>query len=1137
MLITPRLYQQSQGSGKELWSAIREQYDPGSSWHDLPRATIKYVQKMRLVHQTGSVKVGGVVRYTLTYTPSRDRIVPTPQALHIKIKNSSAIALRAAYLHGPYTLYAACYPSSFDPNTKHELASEYGSPQFEPNLKAGGTWNAQLKVPEELRETTLATEGHNPASPGGSITWVIDVTSQVLFSNSATVQYEILVGRDEKSVDFGFAGMGGVHGTYPGVLSEHLQTRKSKNRSTQTRGVYSEAISLAIDDTASLWNTPELPEADEERELRGKLRANPVLRHTDPEAVDHEDFRDLPKKVDRNNDKPSVQKRKRQRVHLVLVTHGLHSNLGADMLYMKESIDAAAKQARLDRQMRRAKRKASLYVRDEADKDGEAPNDDEDEQVIVRGYPGNAIRTERGIQYLGKRLAKYVLAMTYPDQPYLPVKKKSMSSSISKAFGGSGGNDQSRASTGQSSHSHSTIRKEHVPETNLAYKITSISFIGHSLGGLTQTYAVAYIQKHSPEFFQLIKPINFVALASPFLGLSNENPLYVKFALNFGLVGRTGQDLGLTWRAPTMVRSGWGAMIAGMGDDAHRKQRELNPGSKPLLRILPSGPAHQALRLFRNRTVYSNVVNDGIVPLRTSCLLFLDWRGLGRVEKARRENGIVGTMAGWGWAELTGANSTDQKRANRAWSEGDDSDGETSSEDRETNTPTQHGQGDDVPLPDSNATQEDNSGLSESPRAGKAAPARDERLEDEDYEARKASASSPGEQMSNPFSGFLALLKPGSSSKSSTSKSHPHPPKGSKIYKRSQTTVFDDESQTDQGSALSSRPGGPVRGESILQEDQVLAPPQTSVFEAAGDLLNPPLPDEEYINDPTSRPRTIFHDRIYHPDDIPDPPTKPRSFLRRASSQDGKSSQKSSMSLDSASSVASFDTTNMKVEEKIARAYHRDLSWRKVLVRLEPDAHNNIVVRRMFANAYGWPVVKHLVDTHFAATHAAETADRKETNVDRAKPMSEGVGEHGEEVKGQHKRALSADNRRDESEERDELSTLPGLDVSRHSSMRKKPRIARQDSASWDDRFFSSDDEDDDPDDYFESPRSPKPKLGLGIPAPGKDTDSKGGLTPDTTKPMVLPVMTASPSTARTSDVGLRKSLEEQLHQASTDQP
>jgi len=91
----------------------------------------------------------------------------------------------------------------------------------------------------------------------------------------------------------------------------------------------------------------------------------------------------------------------------------------------------------------------------------------------------------------------------------------------------------------------------------------------------------------------------------------------------------------------------------------------------------------------------------------------------------------------------------------------------------------------------------------------------------------------------------------------------------------------------------------------------------------------------------------------------------------------------------------------MKIEEKIARAYHKDLSWRKVLVRLEPDAHNNMVVRRMFANAYGWPVIKHMCDTHFAYTAAAKTRDDEEPATERAKTGDEAVRPDGEEVKGQ----------------------------------------------------------------------------------------------------------------------------------------
>ena len=94
-------------------------------------------------------------------------------------------------------------------------------------------------------------------------------------------------------------------------------------------------------------------------------------------------------------------------------------------------------------------------------------------------------------------------------------------------------------------------------------------------------------------------------------------------------------------------------------------------------------------------------------------------------------------------------------------------------------------------------------------------------------------------------------------------------------------------------------------------------------------------------------------------------------------------------------------SSGMKVEEKIARAYHRDLSWRKVLVSLEPDAHNNIIVRRKFANAYGWPVVKHLVDTHFGYTTAATTADAVEEGGERAIPINTAEAQRGNEVAGQ----------------------------------------------------------------------------------------------------------------------------------------
>ena len=238
----------------------------------------------------------------------------------------------------------------------------------------------------------------------------------------------------------------------------------------------------------------------------------------------------------------------------------------------------------------------------------------------MRGFHGNSVRTERGIQYLGKRLAKYVLLMTYPDQPYFPT-KASKAKPFSKPL------NAWKATTEHPMDESSASNCEQGPNNkDHAYRITSISFIGHSLGGLIQTYAIAYIQKYSPQFFDRIKPISFITLATPFLGLSNENPVYVRFALDLGLVGRTGQDLGLSWTAPK-IRSGWGAIIGGKGE-AVKPEGHSDPGSKPLLRILPCGPAHEVLAKFQHRTIYSNVVNDGIVPLRTSSMFFLDWRGL-----------------------------------------------------------------------------------------------------------------------------------------------------------------------------------------------------------------------------------------------------------------------------------------------------------------------------------------------------------------------------------------------------------------------------------------------------------------------------------------------------------------------------
>lgn len=918
-------------------------------------------------------------------------------------------------------MHVAAYPSIFNPNQKLEAREQAGVPQFEPQLKAGGTWDASLNIPENIRD--VRTANHTAHEETQSVTWIIDITSQIIFSSSATVHYELLLARDETSLNLGIGRLLGNPQTPAGKVQDHQRGKEhsSGHHVPQANGIFSKAIKLVVDDTASLWNKPAWPSWEDEQLNNEDANLETQVR----EDITHQSRHTVQHQEQSSQGKDSRQAKK---VHLVILTHGLHSNLCADLLYLKESIDTAAKEARKDASKRRAQRRAQQQHQKISGGDLRNPDEDptptssrpgtaeqepqeEDEEVVVRGFAENVVRTERGIKYLGKRLAKFVLRTTYPHQPFLPMKRPG-----SGGFSLGLGSDSKDTSLGHSAALPSGAPETAATEKKLPYRITSISFIGHSLGGLVQTYAIAYIQKHSPQFFEIIRPINFIALATPFLGLSSENPLYVKFALDFGLVGRTGQDLGLAWSPPNLARSGWSAIV-GLGSGQQKaRYKEQDPEAKPLLRILPTGPAHKALRMFRNRTVYANVVNDGIVPLRTSCLLFLDWSSLGRVEKARRETGLVGTMAEWGWAELTGTRLMSHN--GRSVMNGTASPIGDSENDRLRVHPGNE-DGGLVPQPPATATEADMANVKSTgsdthqPAEAFLKPERDE---------DKPRPGSP-----SAFSSFLTFFS------SDTPKSSPRPAKVSKMYQRSQTIHFNQgdvsaiESNNAKQTGQSSGTGPPKASSGYMNGDAngdksggVLAPPKTSIFESAGALLNPPMPSTEYLVDPSTRPRTIFHDRVYHATDIPPLPMRRRTRVGRSLSS--FSDDMAIASHDHGSSEVRHsegDSGSMNVEEKIARAYHRDLSWRKVLVRLEPDAHNNIIVRRMFANAYGWPVIKHLVDTHFSNSDVARMPDEQESGKERAKAMDQAVGEDGEEVEN-----AASDGRTNADEAKDLLGGL-----------------------------------------------------------------------------------------------------------------
>ncbi|CAI4058088.1 hypothetical protein N7582_001013 [Saccharomyces uvarum] len=380
-----------------------------------------------------------------------------------------------------------------------------------------------------------------------------------------------------------------------------------------------------------------------------------------------------------------------------------------------------------------------------------------DERLVVKGYMRNICETEKGIKFLGIGLANYIVNELYDDS------------------------------------------------------VNKISFIGHSLGGLTQAFAICYIKIKYPEFFQKVEPVNFITLASPLLGIATNTPNYVKMSLSMGIIGTTGQELGL---------------------------KDSTFGDKPLLYLLSEGPLIKALAQFKRRTLYINAINDGIVPLYSSSLLFLDYSQL--LEKL-------------GGQTTASCDPLFQPKEN----------------------------------PDIPGDYNDNDG-------------------------DKTSTSS--------WNTFWKA-------------------KGNQDDRKSKRLM------------------------------------NTSVIKSMKSAVLPPYPDTGFLLNPDTRAATIIHDKIYTEKDLPAPAAP---FPEETAALGDKEKKK----------------TRKELEEIIARRWHKGMHWRKVVVSLKPDAHNNIIVRRKFANAYGWSVIDHLVGAHFQGDDSdilsAQDAEPTDEDVDEDVDVASG---------------------------------------------------------------------------------------------------------------------------------------------------
>lgn len=498
-----------------------------------------------------------------------------------------------------------------------------------------------------------------------------------------------------------------------------------------------------------------------------------------------------------------------------------------------------------------------LYMKDKIEEKTFPMEERINPNIVVRGCMDNMGKSARGVRYLGTRVGKYVIA---------------------------------------------TIEK-----LNETYKVDKISFIGHSLGGPVQAMALHYIAVKRPDIFDHktgVKPINFIAFASPFLGVVGDFPKYVSLALDVGAFGLTGRDLTLR-HTPVISRDGLGG------------SRGPSRFHKLILEALPQKPALEVLQRLVHRTVYANVLHDGIVPLRTAALLYLDWNSLAKVHEIRKQQSIA--MGN----DPSLANQVTKPPIDYSASSSDASYNGRSSMNVNAISNISDGtfSNDQEHISSTNTDK-----TSVSPRKKK---------EDRFEESNKGPDSSKGKDAvtgeipveSMDKKAALQWFAPQGISKGK---------KYSK-YMRTQTMDVSSESSDNEAGAAGVQP-------SNEEEEKFVPPPAASTVLAAISVITAPVPTQKYIKDPGLRTDAIVHDKVYHPEELPPAHYTNRPFIKK---------------------IIYPNESNNRHQERIARAWQETMTWRKVLVDLKPDSHNNICVRRRFTNLFGNVAVSNMVETHF----------------------------------------------------------------------------------------------------------------------------------------------------------------------------
>lgn len=127
-------------------------------------------------------------------------------------------------------------------------------------------------------------------------------------------------------------------------------------------------------------------------------------------------------------------------------------------------------------------------------------------------------------------------------------------------------------------------------------KVTKLSVVGYSLGGLVSRYLVGILQQRG--FFDSVRPMNFITVATPHIGLIRLPSFRSRLFAYLGphLLSRTGEQF--------YAVDKWSA------------------SGRPLLEVMadPERIFYQALSSFERICFYANAINDMTVPYLTAAV-------------------------------------------------------------------------------------------------------------------------------------------------------------------------------------------------------------------------------------------------------------------------------------------------------------------------------------------------------------------------------------------------------------------------------------------------------------------------------------------------------------------------------------